>query len=1137
MSFKVPDDDDDTLPSTPDYRRNASNKSIFDTTSSQASSTPAGAPSASFMGSSLMKAVGASPSQSQNQNPFALSGLDGNTPPIKNPFANTGAPKTNTVSLKPPKSLFARSSKSNTPLGRSLRSSGIRKPSRLREEVVEDGSDEDKEGEAPRSRTKGSFQVDYGDDSDEDAEGDEEEEDAYEPPRPARNRSAKAFMEDFDEYSDAEGEEVDEDGAGDMWLDMEGNEDELGEENEDLGDVSDLMMLHTPAADQRVVREAEGIFRATASRAGIRRHSFKCATFARDIYSQAGYAPVTEPPELILDTETLIAHLYKDGFGLEEDDERLDETLAAVTAQLTGLWKQYVDNLPPQSEEHAAEIGPAPQASSFEKATYLATLALQLHHTRTGRDGRITEPLPETLFRWLSEYHNPYPTQTEEVLQHKPCPASHSMFWPTVCMALLRGEVEDAQVLLQNAAWEKVKTNRRGELEYSGRALDNVRRAAEETCIMLEECPAKKGNWEIWNSDWTLFRIKARGKLEQLRRFAEGKNVTAFDINPSESTQSLSATARKAESQVPWEIYENLNVVFEIVLGSPDVILETAQDWCEATIGLFGWWDETRGDKDSRIPASRSLALATQTNGAEGYMERLARSFQTAVDSQFHFNGLNPVEVGMACAFEDNPKAVIAILRTWSLPIASAVAEIASLGRWLPPHQPSALYAFDDLDADDLEVLGVNPQDPDETDGLKDNTLIQYAQELANYKPMSSVQDRAGVTRDGWEVAIHVLGRMDSPQRSEETVGELVENILQEIDVDSSEMVDKVWRLLNDLGMIQFAEQVAEVSSLEFLCSFCFELLINIILQHFGDILKETCFRYGEAMWYYALAHRPGKVRDVMHFLIAYSLIQSTAYPPPAELDDYLRRLLKQRKTTLEQLAKQDLEAAELLGKMLSGYATLRKFYETRDDESIPQARRYKSAAEALSMVIASSDDNIRGGLYDASRDAIVGEDFLLALLGEMLVFVNHSPQDHSSSSSPLLTLDQLDILLKAVEDIQTVGGKVYETAKDFFQLVLASAPALLKGSTPADLMKKSGPGSMAMSGTSMLASQLHRSVAGGGQSAGSLVAKQNAKRGWDWRHGLDYSTTAEDVLRILRLGLTKDLAKLWLVEADGGML
>lgn len=1149
MSFKVPDDDDESLPSTPDYR-----SKLVPPPSSQASSTPAGAPSASFMGSSLMKAVGASPSQSSqspSQNPFALSGLDGNTPPIKNPFANTASvPKAkNTLSSKPPKSLFARGSKANAPLGRSLRSSGIRKPSRLREEVVEDDDDDDDDDdgeEAPQSRTKGSFQVDYGNESEEDAEGDEDYDDRYQPAPQTHNRSAKVFMETFDEYSDAEGED---DGEGDMWLDMEGNEeDAYGEEEDDamgMGDESDLMMLHTPAADQRVFREAEGIFRATASRSGIRRHSFRCATFARDIYSETEYAPVTEPPELILDTETLIARLYKDGFGLEEDDERLDETLAAVTAQLTRLWKQYVDNLPPQSEEHVTEIGPAPQSSPFEKAAYLATLALQLHHTRTGYNGRTTEPLPKTLFRWLAEYHNPYPSQTEEVLQHKPCPASHSMFWPTVCMALLRGEVEDAQTLLQNAAWEKVKANRRGEFEYTGRALDNVRCATEETCIMLEECPAKKGNWEIWSSEWTLFRIKARGKLEQLRRFAEGKNVMALDIDPSESTQSLTATARKAESQVPWGIYENLNIVFEIALGAPDVILDTAQDWCEATIGLFGWWDESTRSGDSRMPASRSLALAPLPNGADSYVERLARSFHTAMDSQYHFNPTNPVEVGMACVFEDNPKAVIAILRTWSLPVASAVAEIASLGRWLPPHHPSALYAFDDLDAEDLEVLGVNPQDPDEMDGLKDNTLIQYAQELANYKPMSSVQDGAGVVRDGWEVAIHVLGRMDSPQRSEETVGELVENILQEIDVDSSEMVDKVWRLLNDLGMVQFAEQAAEVSCPAALRFLVMEQLVDICTQHFGDILKDTCFRYGEAMWYYALAHRVGKVRDVMHFLIAYCLIQSCAYPAPAELDDHLRRLLKQRKTTLEQLASQDLEAAELLGKMLSGYATLRKFYETRDDESIPQARRYKTAATALTMVIASSDDNIRGGLYDASRDAIVGEDFLLALLGEMLVFVNHKPQQQSHYSSlgstfsetPLLTLDQLGVLLKAVEDVQTVGGKVYQTASEFFQLVLASGLALLKGSTPADMMKSTG-GSMALSGPSMLASQLHRSVAGGQQGQGTLASKQdNAKRGWDWRYGLDYSTKAEDVLRILRLGLTKDLAKLWLVEADGGML
>ncbi|ROV98835.1 hypothetical protein VPNG_08387 [Cytospora leucostoma] len=1065
MSFKVPDDDDydsSLAPSTPDTSRKGKGKGLFDfgntmptstpagpAPSEHASSTPVGKPSASFMGSSLMQGVGAT----KTHNPFALSGLEDKTPPVKNPFA------------------------------------------------------------AVASKGAGSFEVDYGSDTDEVVEEEDyaEDEDA-EPARRTRNRSAKNFLEDFDEYTEGEQDDQDE---GDMWLDMDNDG---GDDDIELGDASDLLTLQTPAADEQVFREAESIFRATAGRSGARRHSFKCASLAKDLYSQSGYASIDEPPELILDTEHLVARLYKDGVGPEEDEERLDKTLATVTGQLTGLWKQYVDTFPLQSEEHAAEIGPAPQAPPFEKATYLATLALQVHHTRAGEDSRIVEPLPETLFRWLAEYHNPYPTQVQEVLRCKPCPASHSMFWPTVCMALLRGQVQDAQRLLENAGWESVKANRRGELEYTGRALDNVQWATQDTINMLELCPGKAGNWEIWSSEWTIFRIKAQGLLEQLRRFAEGKSrIGAEDIDMTESQQSWTATARKAESQVPWDIYENLNVIFEIVLGAPDVILETAQDWCEATIGLFGWWDDTRSDKDFQRPANQSLMLASHNGGTEAYLERLAKSFQTAVASDFHFNSLNAVEVGMACIFEDNAKAIIALLRTWSLPIAAAVAEIASLGRWLPQHQPSALYAFDDLDIEDMEVLGINPTDPDETDGTKDNTLMQYAQELANYKELSSVKDASGATRDGWEIAIYVLGRLDSPQRAEETVGELVENILEEIDVDSSDMVDKVWRLLSDLGMAQFAEQIAE---------------------HFGDILKETCFRYGEAMWYYALAHQPAKVRDVMHFLIAYSLIQSAAYPPTAELDDYLRQLLRQRNTTLERLAKQDLEAAELLGKMLAGYATLRKYYEIRDDESLPLARRQKSAAAALTVVIASSDDNIRGGLYDASRDAIVGEDFLLALLGEALVFVNHSQREHGSS--PLIGLEQLDILLKAIEDIQAVGSRVYETCKEFFQLVLASAPALLKGSTPADLMSKStAKGSLVLSGSSMLASQLHRSVAGGnpGKSVGPLAPQGNVKRGWDWRSGLDIGTSAEDVLRILRLGLTKDLAKLWLVEADGGLL
>lgn len=104
----------------------------------------------------------------------------------------------------------------------------------------------------------------------------------------------------------------------------------------------------------------------------------------------------------------------------------------------------------------------------------------------------------------------------------------------------------------------------------------------------------------------------------------------------------------------------------------------------------------------------------------------------------------------------------------------------------------------------------------------------------------------------------------------------------------------------------------------------------------------------------------------------------------------------------------QDAEAAELLSKSLSGYATIRKFYDLRDEEVLlkdgetPEHRpmtRKRIAANALMVVISSAADSIRGGLYDPEVEAVVPVDVLLPLLGEALLFVNRklrvSPCDH----------------------------------------------------------------------------------------------------------------------------------------------
>ena len=266
-------------------------------------------------------------------------------------------------------------------------------------------------------------------------------------------------------------------------------------------------------------------------------------------------------------------------------------------------------------------------------------------------------------------------------------------------------------------------------------------------------------------------------------------------------------------------------------------------------------------------------------------------------------------------------------------------------------------------------------------------------------------------------------------------------------------------------------------------------------------------------------------MRNILNLLISYSLVQSTAFPPEQDLDGDLRRLLRDRTETLESKAKQDLEAAQLLGRLLSGYATLRKFYEIRDEAKVENMSHSKAtavkkqAAAALTAVISSADDNIRGGLYDETRDAVVSEDFLLALLGEATALMDQTP--------PIISLEQIDVILKAVEDVQTVGSSVYEGCDGFFQAVLSSGQGL-KGSTPADLMKKStsslSGSSYVMSGSSMLASHIHKST--------GSVGKPN--RGWDWRKAWQASTKSEDVLRKLRLSLSRDLASLWLEDADG---
>lgn len=744
--------------------------------------------------------------------------------------------------------LFGRTEKSNAPLGRSIRgraqpASGLSKQFNFGDSALDEDLDEDAEGEddlppPPGSLFRSSFAPsNFGDRQAEEAieraiaedleyeeEGDEEDDYEEDEEEEEQEEDGEEEEEDEDvEESDEEQAPMHEVGASfealdqstddaDMFLNMRHNDRPFGKPV--IGEESDLMMLNTPAATNRVRKEAESLFRQSTAHQGTskRKRGYEFSSIARGFYSREEVANLTEPKRLILETENIVCRLYDEGVGTSDDDIKLDESLANATYRLVTHWNEYAAELPKEGET-LASVGPGPEDLPFEKAAYVAHLVLRLHHTRFISEDEPDQkipPVPEALLDWQRTSHNLYPDQVRNVRQHSPSPASHTLFWQTVRNALLRGQVASAVDLLRNAGWEHVARGPRRELAYTGKALENVRYFVSVCCGMLEQCPAANSDWDIRNSSWNLFRIQTRGAKDKLEVFAEGTDQ--FRDSTEEPSLpplglSMSTMARKSASQLPWDIYENLQSVYGMLLGDDEAILDTAQDWCEATVGLFAWWDDSAEPHRSGLRFSQQrdlLASTLRSPDMDDYFERLAAAFHHVIEADHVPNAGNPVEVAIASVFEGNIEAVIGFLRSWSLPVACSVAEVASLGGWLPISETKKPLPIDALDMEDLELLNIPRPTQDDLQGVKDSTLEAYARRLAGIEYLSP-------QREGWELAIQVLGRMDVAEKSEETVGELLRDILKTLDENSGTTVDKMWRILNDLGLINFAEETAEV--------------------------------------------------------------------------------------------------------------------------------------------------------------------------------------------------------------------------------------------------------------------------------------------------------------------------------------
>lgn len=829
--------------------------------------------------------------------------------------------------------------------------------------------------------------------------------------------------------------------------------------------------------------------------------------------SFSGISPrLQESDDIILGTERIMEKLHQS--VVSGDRTKRVDVLSDVAHELMDLWETS-------------------NSQNMVAASRLAELLLSIHHPsrvaerdrstalslfRPRSENKYYTPIPRVLLDWLCKHHDTV-SEVGLVLEEQNGYSASPHFWDAILASAIRGNFHDIIKLLSNANFTVAASAEEDGVEaYSGDQLYNTNVVVNEAIALIEECPAVASeDWDVKGADWKIWRERVLVALQDLTERAEGAShnrqslaqsfsASHFGISQSQSTFRLSEASRRAESRIPWTIYENLSILYKQFLGNDEDVVAVAGDWIEAVVGLTVWWN---GEEES-IPQG-SLAASRRSIGrsqrvrmvdvtpVKAYCQRLSASLAaTFAEEGLEFNNTDRTELALACIFDDNVEGILHILRSWSPLVASAVAEVASTGEWFR-HADGIL---DQFDQGDLMVLSYN-EDRQTKSLTKDDLLIGYADLLADKDVLRS-QDGKTV-REGWELAVEALDRLDD----EDMANARIEEILSSLELDSGGRVDKITQVCASMGLAQHAQRIALT---------------------YADNLRTKSQNYGDTLLYYARAHEPKKIQEVLQVLVSHCLVQSAAYPPLASLDASLKSLITSPKQTLTKLALVDSEGAQLLSNYLSGYATIRKYYDLRDEELLagpgqkPAHRpmmRKRVAANALMVIISSAASSIRGGLYDPEVETVVQVDVLLPLLGEALVFLNQNKRT--------LTLQHLYALLAAVEDFDTAPSMIRSQCESVLSTTLAAAHE--NQTSPSRSQHKSTTSSQ----FSLIGSQDFGSfdTAGGRstESSAFLVGDgkgkgEEVKRAWDWRKGFPKEATGSDVVRVLRMGIAREMAR-----------
>lgn len=572
-----------------------------------------------------------------------------------------------------------------------------------------------------------------------------------------------------------------------------------------------------------------------------------------NISAKLGTAKLQESGLVIWETESWMGTLYQAETLPEDQEKAVEAVLPSASKGLCDLWRKSTSQAEQDvrmENEVLMGIGPSESADPLQKASFIASLLLQIHHpppivgrqafaaprtfrmsqpaTTPGFDSSQpptrSTPLPRVFHDWLRDYHDPYVSAVEDLQSLRPNPTRHMNYWDILFNMLLRGKVFDMVQTLNKSDFQYARTARDEDDSdgYHGAILKNISTVVSRMVRIINECPIlQDDDWDVPGNNWSLFRKRTEQALTDLIDFVEGdrkeqaQEMEAPAFGLWNTTSHLAQSVRDAERKLPTIIYENLRTIYGILLGKTPEIVSSAQDWVEATLGLTIWWDGEDDDgenlavslRQSRRSFRRSVHRGNRTvdlNPTAAYVHRLAAAFERVTDEEdpdlFQIDSNRSVEVGLASVFEGNVEGVIGLLHSWSLPVCSAVVEIANLAGWFESSAGPAKVAG--FNQSDLMVLSYGQHEQGLT---SDRILIDYAEALFQVDSLKHLAGKAGI--EGWELSMQVLSRLDDEELGTKKVGEL----LQRLPLTSDKRVDKLLSLCQGFGLDREASDIAEV--------------------------------------------------------------------------------------------------------------------------------------------------------------------------------------------------------------------------------------------------------------------------------------------------------------------------------------